>query len=177
MNVLTKLFGQNTDGFEKASQSSVYDIPITGIDGQRINLGKFRGKKILFVNVASRCGFTSQYMGLQNLQDIFKSKLVVIGLPCNQFANQEPGTTEEIKDFCEANYGINFQLTEKIKVKGKDQHPLYEWLTNKELNGVKNSSVMWNFQKYLVDENGQLIDFFYSSTRPMSKSITKYFTK
>jgi glutathione peroxidase len=151
---------------------SIYDISLKGISGEDIDLNDFRGKKILFVNVASKCGFTPQYEKLQELHEKYRDKLVVIGLPCNQFKDQEPGTQEEILQFCKLNYGVTFQLTEKINVKGPDQHPLYSWLTRKELNGVRDSEVKWNFQKYLVDEEGNFIDVFYSVTSPMSNKIT-----
>jgi glutathione peroxidase len=129
---------------KKTSKESLYDIKIEGIDGKIIDLNLYKGKKILFVNVASECGFTNQYKGLQELYSKYKEKLVVIGLPCNQFNGQEPGS-----------------------------HRLYQWLTMKVKNGKKNSSVKWNFQKYLINEKGQLIDVFYSFTKPMSKKITK----
>jgi glutathione peroxidase len=155
------------------SKESLYDIKIEGIDGKIIDLKKYKGKKILFVNVASECGFTKQYDGLQELYSTYKDKLVVIGLPCNQFGGQEPGAAEEIQTFCRLNFGVDFPLTTKIKVKGKGQHALYEWLTTKAKNGKKNSSVKWNFQKYLIDENGIFLDVFYSMTKPMSKKIIK----
>lgn len=129
---------------------------------------------MLFVNVASKCGFTPQYKGLQQLQDQYQDQLVVIGLPCNQFARQEPEAADQIQSFCERNFGVTFPLTAKVKVKGPSQHPLYQWLTNKDLNGRIHSSVKWNFQKYLVSEQGELIDFFYSTTKPNSSKITKY---
>ena len=151
---------------------SIYSISLKGISGEDIDLNDFKGKKILFVNVASKCGFTPQYDKLQELHEKYSDKLVVIGLPCNQFKDQEPGTHEEILQFCKINYGVTFQLTEKINVKGPDQHPLYSWLTKKELNGVKDSEVKWNFQKYLVDEEGNFMDMFYSVTSPMSNKIT-----
>ena len=151
---------------------SIYNIPLKGITGGDIDLNDFKGKKILLVNVASKCGFTPQYEKLQELHEKYSDKIVVIGLPCNQFKDQEPGTLEEILQFCKINYGVTFQLTEKIDVKGPDQHPLYSWLTRKELNGVKDSEVKWNFQKYIVDEDGNLIDVFYSVTSPMSDKIT-----
>ncbi|SNR73472.1 glutathione peroxidase [Lutibacter agarilyticus] len=155
--------------------SSIYDIEINSISGEPINLGDFKGKKILIVNTASECGFTGQYEDLEKLYKTYKDKLVVIGVPCNQFGGQEPGTFTEIKTFCEVNYGVTFLLTEKVDVKGENQHPLYAWLTKEEMNGVKSSSVKWNFQKYLIDENGAYIDYFYSMTKPMSSKITKYF--
>ena len=146
---------------------------LTDISGAPLDLSQYKGKKILFVNVASKCGFTSQYDGLQELYKTYKDKLVVIGLPCNQFGGQEPGTAKEIESFCKANYGVDFPLSSKIEVKGASQHPLYKWLTSKTQNGVMDSKVRWNFQKYLVDENGQLIDYFYSTTKPMSSKIVK----
>ena len=155
-------------------KNSFYDIEINSIDGIKINLSDFKGKKILLVNVASECGFTKQYKDLQTLHEEYKDELVIIGLPCNQFGAQEPGTAEEIQSFCEVNFGVKFLITEKINVKGSNQHPLYAWLTKKELNGMKNSSVKWNFQKYLIDENGELIDYYYSITNPLSKKITQH---
>lgn len=153
--------------------ASLYDISLTDISGAPLDLSQYKGKKILFVNVASKCGFTSQYDGLQELYKTYKDKLVVIGLPCNQFGGQEPGTAKEIESFCKANYGVDFPLSSKIEVKGASQHPLYKWLTSKTQNGVMDSTVRWNFQKYLVDENGQLIDYFYATTKPMSSKIIK----
>lgn len=174
MNVLNKILGQNSAASDFMQRQSLYDIPLKSITGEYVDLKAFKGKKILFVNVASKCGFTPQYIGLQNLQDIFKNKLVVIGLPCNQFAEQEPESEAEIKNFCETNYNIKFLMTEKVNVKGENQHPLYRWLTKKELNGVKNSAVKWNFQKYLVDEEGNFIDYFFSTTKPLNARITRY---
>jgi len=156
------------------TNASIYDISINSITGEPIDLADFKGKKILIVNTASECGFTGQYEDLEKLYKTYKDKLVVIGVPCNQFGGQEPGTLIEIQSFCEVNYGVTFLLTEKVDVKGDNQHPLYKWLTNKELNGVKKSSVKWNFQKYLIDEHGNYIDYFYSMTKPMSSKITKY---
>ena len=152
----------------------IYDINIKTINGDNLNLSEFKNKKILIVNVASKCGFTKQYEELQELYNIHKDRLVVIGVPCNQFGGQEPGTAQEIQNFCKLNYGVSFIITEKIKVKGDKQHPLYKWLTSKGLNGNKNSSVKWNFQKYLIDGEGKLVDVFYSITKPNSDKITKY---
>jgi glutathione peroxidase len=155
-------------------KESIYNIKLEDISGKSIDLSQYKGKKILFVNVASKCGFTNQYDGLQELYTQYKDKLVIIGLPCNQFGGQEPGTETEIQSFCRLNYGVDFPMTKKIDVKGRNQHPIYAWLTKKELNGKKSSSVKWNFQKYLVDENGNLIDYYYSMTKPLSKKITKH---
>lgn len=154
---------------------SIYDINLKSLSGEDIDLHQFKGKKILFVNVASECGFTPQYADLQELYETYKDKMVVIGLPCNQFGGQEPGDADDIQSFCTKNYGVEFLITEKIDVKGDNQHPLYQWLTNKSLNEVDNSSVKWNFQKYLIDENGAYIDVFYSITNPMNDKITSYF--
>ncbi|WP_299617381.1 glutathione peroxidase [uncultured Tenacibaculum sp.] len=161
--------------FSSASEvekQSIYDIKINDIRNQPISLSDFKGKKILFVNVASKCGFTKQYKELQELSETYKDQLTVVGLPCNQFGSQEPGNETQIQEFCDINFGVTFPLTEKIKVKGSKQHPLYNWLTSKSLNGEKNSKVRWNFQKYLVDEQGNLIDYFYSTTKPTNTKIT-----
>lgn len=158
----------------KQPKSSIYDIKIKSLAGESIDLSEFKGKKILFVNTASECGFTGQYEGLQKLHETYKNDLVVIGLPCNQFGGQEPGNANQIQSFCKVNYGVDFLMTEKIDVKGENQHELYKWLTNKDVNGNKSSTVKWNFQKYLVDEEGNLIDFYFSMTKPMSSKITKH---
>jgi len=173
--ILSVFFITNSNKTTMNTNSSLYDISINSINGELIDLKSFKGKKILFVNTASECGFTGQYADLEKLHKKYEDKLVVIGVPCNQFGGQEPGTLTEIKTFCEVNYGVTFLLTEKVDVKGDNQHPLYAWLTNKEKNGLKSSSVKWNFQKYLIDENGNYIDFYYSITKPLSSKITKYF--
>ncbi len=159
---------------EEMTNISIYDISINTLDGKPINLSMFKGKHILFVNVASKCGFTRQYEDLQKLNDRYQNDLVIIGSPCNQFGNQEPGDATQIQSFCQRNYGVTFLLTEKIKVRGVKQHPLYSWLTQKQLNGKKNSSVKWNFQKYLVDKSGGLIDYYFSTTSPLSSKIEKH---
>ena len=150
----------------------IYDIKIHTLMGEDLDLHQFKGKKMLIVNVASKCGFTPQYEDLEKLHKEYGDKVVVIGVPCNQFGGQEPGDANEIKEFCTKNYGVDFVMTEKVDVKGDNQHPLYAWLTNKEINGSKSSGVKWNFQKYLIDEEGKLIDFYYSVTNPMSEKIT-----
>jgi glutathione peroxidase len=154
------------------SKESIYDLSFNDIDGNKIELSTYKGKYILFVNVASKCGFTKQYLDLEKLYQQFNDDLVVIGLPCNQFGGQEPEKEKEIKAFCSNNFGVSFILSEKIEVKGSNMHPLYNWLTNKKINGSSNSSVKWNFQKYLVSKEGNLIDYFYSTTNPLSKKIT-----
>ncbi|MAQ32010.1 MAG: glutathione peroxidase [Flavobacteriales bacterium] len=155
------------------SQNNIYDIALTDIENNPINLNNFKGKYLLFVNVASYCGYTNQYSDLQKLHEKY-DELEVIGLPCNQFLFQEPFSEDSIKEFCSTNYGINFTMTNKINVKGSSQHELYKWLTDKALNGVKNSSVKWNFQKYLVGKNGEFIDVFYSKTLPLSQEIIQH---
>jgi len=157
-----------------ANRSSIYSIEINGLDGRPISLTDYMGKYILFVNVASKCGFTPQYKELQKLQDHYSNKLIVIGLPCNQFAGQESGNAEQIQSFCERNFRVTFPLTEKVHAKGSQQHTIYQWLTKKKYNNKSNSSVRWNFQKYLVNDKGELVDYFYSITKPNSSKITKY---
>jgi len=158
---------------QKASKS-IYDIKINSLHVKSIDLSEYKGKKILFVNVASKCGFTPQYRELQELQEIYKNELVIIGVPCNQFGKQEPGNADEIQEFCEVNYGVSFLITEKLDVKGSIQHELYKWLTKKAINGRQNSTVKWNFQKYLIDEEGEFLDYFYSITKPMNSRITSH---
>ena len=152
----------------------LYNIAINSIDGKAIDLSSFEGKKILIVNVASKCGFTKQYKELQKLSDSYKESLIVMGVPCNQFGKQEPGDAAEIQNFCQVNYGVTFLITQKIDVKGINQHPLYTFLTCETLNGKRDSSVKWNFQKYIISESGSLIDHYYSITSPLSKKITKH---
>ena len=154
------------------AKESFYDIKLNDINGKQIDLKLFEDKYILFVNVASKCGFTSQYTDLEKLHQQYQNDLVVIGLPCNQFGGQEPGNAEEIKNFCSSNYGVTFIISEKIEVKGEGMHPLYQWLTQKELNGKTSSTVKWNFQKYLVNKSGELLNYFYSMTGPLSNKIT-----
>lgn len=160
-----------------SAQESIFDIKINDINGSPINLNSFKGKYIMFVNVASKCGFTSQYTALENLYQKYRDDLVIIGLPCNQFGGQEPGSESEIKEFCLKNYGVSFYLSEKINVRGSNKHKIYKWLTDKNLNGRSSSSVKWNFQKYLVDRQGNLITYFYSTTDPMSTKITSILTQ
>ena len=177
MNPLKAFVGTLTatdKNIKQNASESIYSITINSLQGHPIDLSEFKGRKILFVNVASKCGFTPQYRELQQLHDTYKDQLVVIGVPCNQFGKQEPGTSNEIKEFCQVNYGVSFPITEKIDVKGSQQHPLYTWLTKKAINGKKNSTVRWNFQKYLIDEKGDFLDYFYSITKPLNPRITSY---
>ena len=168
--IMMALFNLSSDLTSK--ETSIYDFKINAIDGSIIDFQQFRGKYILFVNVASDCGFTRQYKALEALYQKYKEKLIVIGFPCNQFGGQEPGNAKDIEIFCAENFGVSFLLTEKINVEGEDKHIIYKWLTDITLNGKFNSSVRWNFQKYLLNPNGELINYFYSTTKPMSKKIT-----
>ncbi|HWD90310.1 MAG TPA: glutathione peroxidase [Mucilaginibacter sp.] len=153
--------------------SSVYDFKLTNIDGQAFNLSQYKGKKVLIVNTASKCGFTPQYAELQKLADQYKDKVVVVGFPANNFGQQEPGTATEIKTFCQKNYGVTFPLSEKVSVKGDDICPLFKYLTtapNPDFTG----DIKWNFEKFLIDENGNLIHRFRSQTTPLDPALTKY---
>ncbi|MGB0806647.1 MAG: glutathione peroxidase [Salibacteraceae bacterium] len=173
MSIISMTLISFTPNSEHVTKSNnLYQISINSLMGKPINLNDFKGKKILFVNVASKCGYTPQYEDLQSLSEKYKDQLVVIGVPCNQFGKQEPGTKEEIATFCEKNYGVTFLMTEKIDVKGDQQHPLYKWLTEKTMNGVEDSNVKWNFQKYLIDEDGNYISMYASGVNPLSDKIT-----
>lgn len=154
--------------------TDIYNIKINSLQNTAIDLSEYKNKYILFVNVASKCGFTSQYKELEELYKMHEDNLMIIGSPCNQFGSQEPGTAEDIEAFCKVNFGVTFLMTEKIDAKGSKQHALYTWLTDKTLNSSKSSSVKWNFQKYLVSPEGQLVDYYFSITKPSSSKITKH---
>lgn len=153
---------------------TIYDYKVESLDGKEINFADFKGKKILIVNTASECGFTPQYADLETLSKDYKDKLVVVGFPANNFGGQEPGSNAEIGAFCQKNYGVTFPMAAKVSVKGDDTAPIFKYLTEKDLNGVKNTTILWNFTKFLLDENGKLIDSYISTTKPTSESITKY---
>ena len=157
---------------QESSSFYDYQFSLDSLEGGKIDFSKFKGKKILFINVASKCGYTSQYSDLQQLHEKYKDQLIVVALPCNQFGNQEPGTSGEIATFCEKNYGVTFLVTEKVNVKGNNQNNLYAWLTQESKNKAFDSKVNWNFQKYLIDESGTLIKMFGSSTKPLDSEIT-----
>ncbi|WP_375582339.1 glutathione peroxidase [Cyclobacterium xiamenense] len=150
-----------------------YEFTMNDIDGNPVDFSSFKGKKLLIVNVASKCGYTPQYAELQELYEAYKDKLTILAFPANNFGGQEPGTNEDIKTFCTENYGVSFPIFEKISVKGVDKHPLYRWLSDKELNGWNNSEPSWNFCKYFVNEKGELVKFFPSSVKPMDEEIIK----
>lgn len=153
-------------------KKEIFDIAVTTIDGDSITMEDFKGKKLMIVNVASKCGYTKQYEGLQKLYEKYGGEeFEIIGFPANNFMNQEPGTNEEIKEFCSLNYNVTFPMMAKISVKGKDKHPLYQWLTTKTLNGVADSKVKWNFQKYFVDASGNLVGMLSTQTKPDDKKI------
>ncbi len=151
--------------------SSTPGAKVKSIDGTEIDFGQYKGKKVLIVNVASECGYTPQYEDLQKLYEQYGDKLVILGFPANNFGGQEPGSNEEIQAFCKKNYGVTFPLFEKISVLGDDMHPLYKWLTNKELNGWNEQKPKWNFSKYLLDENGNLIKYYSSTVKPFDNEI------
>jgi glutathione peroxidase len=155
-----------------SGQGSFYDFTVDDIDGNSFKLSELKGKKVLVVNTASKCGLTPQYKQLQELFDTYGGeKFTIIGFPANNFANQEPGTDDDIAEFCEKNYGVTFLMMSKISVKGDDIHPLYQWLTQKSKNGKMDSEVAWNFQKYLIDENGQLVDMVEPKVKPDNEKI------
>ena len=155
-----------------APKKSFYELEAISIDGKKISFDQYKNKKILIVNVASKCGYTYQYEGLQKLQDIYQDKVIVLGFPANDFFNQESGSNEDIEEFCETNYGITFPMFEKTTTKGKKQSPIYQWLTNKDFNGWNAQRPTWNFCKYLVNEEGELVGFFDSKVKPLSEEIT-----
>ena len=155
-----------------APKKSFYELEAISLDGKKISFDQYKNKKILIVNVASKCGYTYQYEGLQKLQDIYQDKVIVLGFPANDFFNQESGSNEEIEEFCEINYGITFPMFEKTTTKGKKQSPIYQWLTNKDFNGWNAQRPTWNFCKYLVNEQGKLVGFFDSKVKPLSEEIT-----
>ena len=154
--------------------ASIYDFQMEAIDGTTIDFRQYRGKKLLLVNTASKCGYTPQYEDLQKLHERYGDQLVILGFPSNNFMGQEPGSNDEIAEFCRLNYGVTFQMFNKIDVKGNNQHPLYQWLSDKELNGWNDKAPTWNFCKYLVNEQGELVKFFRSGTKPMDQEIIDF---
>ena len=160
------------------AQSDFYNLKAKDIDGNDFDFSSLKGKKVMIVNTASKCGFTPQYEQLQELYEKYGDKdFVIIGFPANNFMGQEPGTLEEIKEFCTVKFGVTFPMMEKISVKGKDIHPVYQWLTEKEKNGVEESKVKWNFQKYLINEKGELEKVYYSRTSPTDPQIINWVKK
>ncbi len=159
----------------QAQNKSFYDFTVKSITGEDFPLSSLKGKKVLVVNVASKCGFTPQYAELQALYEKYgPDKFVIIGFPANNFLKQEPGTNEEIQEFCQINYGVTFPMMEKISVKGKDINPLYQWLTSKSENGKEDANVKWNFQKFMINEDGSWAGYVPPKTSPTSKEITDW---
>jgi glutathione peroxidase len=153
----------------------VYDFKMPGLDGNTIDLSKYKGKKILIVNTASKCGYTPQYTDLEALYEKYKDKLVIVGFPANNFGQQEPGSNTEIKEFCTKNYGVTFPMADKVDVVGDNIHPLFKDLTDEAKKlGVEDPVIKWIFTKFLVDENGKLFAVFPSKVKPMDDQITKY---
>ncbi len=159
-----------------SAQSKVlYDFKATSLDGQSFDLASLKGKKVMVVNTASKCGLTPQYASLQKLYEKYKDKnFVIVGFPANNFASQEPGSNKEISEFCTKNYGVTFPMMSKISVKGDDIDPLYKWLTNKAENKVLEAPVQWNFQKFLIDEKGQLAYVAFPKELPDEDKIIKW---
>jgi glutathione peroxidase len=154
---------------------SIYQFTAEKLDGTTFNFESLKGKKVLIVNTASKCGYTPQYEQLEAIYKEYKDKgFTVIGFPANNFKSQEPGTNEEIETFCKLNYGVTFPMMAKISVKGEDMSPIYQFLTDKEKNGVKDSEVKWNFQKYLIDQKGHLVEVYYSKTKPDAPEIVNW---
>jgi glutathione peroxidase len=157
------------------AQKTIYDYSAVDINGDTLDFSVYKGKKILIVNTASECGLTPQYEDLEKLYQTYKdSNFVIVGFPANDFMGQEPGSNQEIAAFCKKNYGVSFKMMSKISVKGKDQHPIYQYLTQKSLNDVEDSEVKWNFHKYLIDENGKLVKNVAPRTKPTSEEITSW---
>lgn len=155
-----------------ARSKSIYDFKVEALDGSTIDFASFKGKKILIVNTASACGYTPQYEGLEALYKKYQDKLVIVGFPANNFGGQEPGTNGEIKEFCKKNYGVTFPMAAKISVKGDDMAAIYKWLCTKSENGVLDATISWNFNKFLLDEKGNLVTKFDSKVTPMSDELT-----
>jgi len=155
--------------------SSIYEFKVPALDGAgTIDLAKYKGKKIMIVNTASKCGNTPQYAELEQLYEKYKDKLVIIGFPANNFGAQEPGTNSEIKEFCTKNYGVTFPMAEKVSVKGDDIHPLFKYLVDEAAKKGFQDPIKWNFTKFLLDENGNLITVINNRVKPMSDDVTKY---
>jgi len=157
------------------AESSIHDFQIQALDSEKtIDLASYKGKKLLIVNVASKCGYTPQYEDLQKLAMQYEDELVVLGMPCDQFGGQELDSESEIRSFCTSKFSVSFPMTTVIEVKGDNQHPIYQWLTQKSKNGKGDYKISWNFNKFLLDENGQLLEYYPSKVKPMDEAITKY---
>jgi glutathione peroxidase len=161
--------------FVMSQNVTIHDFTVENISGEEFDLAQFKGKKVMIVNTASKCGLTPQYEELQKLYDEYGGDdFVIIGFPANNFLKQEPGENEEIAEFCQKNYGVTFPMMAKISVKGKDQHPLYAYLTTAALNGHSDNEVQWNFQKYLIDPDGKIAKVISPRTKPMDEEIINW---
>lgn len=169
--IVSMMFTPNPEPQPEPANKSIYDFKVSSLDGGTIDMSSFKGKKILVVNTASQCGYTPQYEGLEALYKKYKGKLVIVGFPANNFGAQEPGSNQEIQSFCKKNYGVTFPMAAKISVKGSDMAPIYHWLTEKSQNGKMDSDVKWNFQKYLINEKGELVEMFPSSVTPSDPKL------
>jgi glutathione peroxidase len=154
--------------------SPIYNFKVEGLEGGSIDFSKFKGKKIMVVNTASKCGNTPQYAELEQLYEKYKDKLVIIGFPANNFGQQEPGSNEDIKEFCTKNYGVSFPMAAKVSVKGDDIAPIYKYLTDEAKKLGFEDPIKWNFTKFLLDEDGKLITVIHNKTKPMSEEVLKY---
>lgn len=173
---ITNIFGAKNKALENTGNSvsatSIYDLPLQLNNGQHVSMDSFKGKKLLLVNTASNCGYTGQYSELQTLYNEYNKDLVVIGFPANDFKEQEKGNDEEIASFCKINYGVTFPLAAKSSViKSNNQNVIFNWLSNKEKNGWNDQQPSWNFSKYLVDEQGNLTNYFDPSVSPLSDEV------
>ena len=175
LSFLFSYFNKNNKIDLENFSKSIYDYILVDIDGNNVPMRNYKGKKVVIVNVASKCGYTPQYEGLEKLHREYGDKVVVLGFPSNDFLWQEPGKNDEIKQFCSTKYGVTLQLFDKIIVKkNKNQNSLYTWLSHKDLNGVNNEAPSWNFCKYLIDEKGNFVNFYTSSIKPLSKEILDF---
>lgn len=172
-NAATNPSAMNTTVTEK----SIHDFKVKSLDGSTIDFANYKGKKILIVNTASECGYTVQYEDLQKLSEQYKDKLVVVGFPSNDFGGQEPGSAEEIQQFCTSKFNVTFPMAEKVNIKSEPVAPIYQWLTTKALNGVEDTEVKWNFNKFLIDENGNYVAHFGSRTKPLDEELTSLIAK
>ncbi|WP_044207380.1 glutathione peroxidase [Flammeovirga sp. OC4] len=163
---------------DRKRESQFYNFKLKKLNGEYLDFQTLKGKKILIVNTASKCGFTPQYEALQALHEKYGEELVILGFPCNQFGGQEPGTSEDIASFCKLNYGVTFTMMEKVKVKkGDDQSPLYRWLSDPEENGWNDEAPSWNFCKYFINGKGELKDFFNSNVKPTDSDLIDAISK
>ena len=174
-NTKEKMNSTAINNTENQQIENVYQFKVKTLVDDDFDFASLKGKKIMIVNTASKCGLTPQYKDLQSLYDTYKEEnFMIIGFPANNFSNQEPGTNAEIAEFCQLNYGVNFPMMAKISVKGEDMHPMYQFLTDKTRNGFEDSEVTWNFQKYLIDENGHLVKVISPKTLPTDESIVSW---